>query len=335
MNKADAETLGRLALAPAPPECRPTWRGHARIMRADHWFKNVFVVPGLVAAVGLDPQHVPGGLAGRVLLGLLSVCLVASSNYVINEVLDAPFDRVHPLKCTRPVPSGAVSVPLAYVQWLALMVLGVATGALVSTPYAVTVAALWVMGCAYNVPPLRTKDLPYLDVLSEAVNNPLRMLAGWFMAGTTAVLPLSLLMSYWMVGCYFMALKRFAEYRDIGNPLRATAYRRSFGVYTEESLLVSVMFYAAAAMLCLGAFVMRYRLELILDFPLIALVMAIYLSLSFKADSAVQRPEDLYREPRLMAAVMACSLAATLLLLVHIPGLHHVLRATVRTNIGM
>ena len=38
---------------------------------------------------------------------------------------------------------------------------------------------LWVMGCIYNIPPVRSKDLPYLDVLSEAVNNPLRMLAGW------------------------------------------------------------------------------------------------------------------------------------------------------------
>ncbi len=51
------------------------------------------------------------------------------------------------------------------------------------------------------------------------------------------------------------------------------------------------MFYGSAAMLFLGAFVMRYRLELILAFPLVALVMAMYLDLSFKKDSAVQRPE--------------------------------------------
>ena len=131
------------------------------------------------------------------------------------------------------------------------------------------------MGCIYNIPPLRSKDLPYLDVLSEAVNNLLRMLAGWFIAAIPAIPPVSLLLSYWMVGCYFMAIKRFAELRCMGNPVQAVAYRKSFGFYTEERLLVSIMFYGSIATLCFGAFIMRYRLELILAFPLVALVMAV------------------------------------------------------------
>ena len=81
-----------------------------------------------------------------------------------------------------------------------------------------------------------------------------------------------------MVGCYFMAIKRYAEYRDIDDPARAAAYRKSFALLHRERLLVSIMFYGSAAMLFLGAFIMRYRLELILAFPLVALVMAMYLS---------------------------------------------------------
>jgi hypothetical protein len=77
-------------------------------------------------------------------------------------------------------------------------------------------------------------------------------------------------------------------------------------------------------MLFFGAFLMRYRLELILSFPLIALVMATYLSLAFKADSAVQRPEGLYREPRLMIGIVACALVMSLLLFVDLPFLHQV-----------
>ena len=156
---------------------------------------------------------------------------------MINEVLDAPSDRSHPVKRNRPVPSGLVSVPLAYVQWIALMVVGVGLGFVVNVPFALTMLALWVMGCIYNIPPIRSKDLPYLDVLSESINNPLRMLAGWYMTGTAAFAPTSLLVSYWMVGCYFMAIKRYAEYRDIGDPARAAAYRKSFGYYTLERLL--------------------------------------------------------------------------------------------------
>jgi decaprenyl-phosphate phosphoribosyltransferase len=319
---------------PIATVARPTLRGHIAICRIDHWFKNVFVFPGIVVAVGMTGAPIDGDLFKRILLGLISVCLVASSNYVINEVLDAPSDRAHPVKHTRPVPSGQVSIPLAYVQWLLLMVVGVGVGRLISLPFAITVAVLWIMGCLYNIPPVRSKDLPYVDVLSESVNNPLRMLAGWFIVvvGGSSVAPGSLLLSYWMIGCYFMAMKRYAEFRDIGDPARAAAYRKSFGFYTEHRLLISIMFYGSAAMLFLGAFVMRYRLELILAFPLVALVMAIYLALAFKPNSAVQRPEGLYKEPVLMAAVIGCALLAGLLLFVDIPSLPQLLTPTAPTQ---
>src|SRR6202007_1922513 len=178
-------------------------------------------------------------------------------------------------------------------------------------------------GCVYNIQPLRTKDVPYLDVLTESVNNPLRMLLGWY--GVTSVLipPVSLLVSYWMIGCYFMALKRYSELSEIRNRNVAGAYRASFKYYTPESLLVSVMFYASAAMLFLGAFVIRYRMELILGFPLVALTMAVYCKLSFKAGSAVQNPEKLYREPMLMASLAATVVVLGVLLFVRIPALEH------------
>jgi 4-hydroxybenzoate polyprenyltransferase len=310
---------------------RPTLRGHIQICRIDHWFKNVFVLPGIIAAIGVNAANATDGLWMRIVLGLVSICLVASSNYVINEVLDAPSDLSHPVKRNRPTPAGLVSVPLAYVQWIALMVAGVAIGRMVSTPFAITAFILWVMGCIYNIPPVRSKDLPYLDVLSEAVNNPLRMLAGWFIGSTGTFAPASLLLSYWMVGCYFMAIKRYAEYNEIGDSRVAAAYRKSFAFYTSERLLVSIMFYGSAAMLFLGAFVMRYKLELILAFPLVALVMAMYLQLSFKKDSAVQRPEGLYREPKLMAAVVACAVAMIVLMLVDMPVLQTIFNPTAPT----
>ena len=208
------------------------------------------------------------------------------------------------------------------------MVVGVGLGFAINVPFGFTMVALWVMGCLYNIPPARFKDLPYVDVLSESINNPLRMLAGWYMTGITVFAPTSLLVSYWMVGCYFMAIKRFAEYREIGDPERAASYRESFAYYTPERLLVSIMFYASAAMLFLGAFVMRYRLELILAFPLIAVVMAIYLSLAFKPDSAVINPEKLYREPVLMIAVVGCAVLMLALLFIDIPALDTVFRPT-------
>jgi 4-hydroxybenzoate polyprenyltransferase len=315
-----------------PLAVRPTLKGHIQIARVDHWFKNVFVFPGILAAIGLDPLNIPSGLAFRMLLGFLSICLVASSNYVLNELLDAPSDRWHPSKRFRPVPSGKVSPVLAYVQWIALMLLGVGIGLYVSLPLAITNLALWIMGCIYNLPPIRSKDLPYVDVLSEAINNPIRMVAGWYIAGTYSIPPTTLLLSYWMVGCYFMAIKRYAEYVHIGWKT-AAAYRKSFAFYTRDRLMVSIMFYGAAAMLFLGAFIMRYKLELILSFPMVALVMAVYLSLAFKRDSSAQRPEHLYRERSLMLAVISCALVMGILLLSDIPALHRIFVPTVPTAV--
>src|SRR5688572_2667231 len=313
---------------------RPTLRGHASIARVDHWFKNVFVLPGIVIALGTDPYVDRAGLGWRIIIGLLSICLIASSNYTLNELIDAPFDRHHPTKHRRPVPSGEVSVPLGYVQWLVLMIAGVALAWTISLSFTVSVLALWVMGCVYNIPPVRSKDLPYVDVLSEAVNNPIRMLAGWFIVTDVTVAPASLLLSYWMIGCYFMALKRFAEFRNINDPVRAASYRKSFRYFTSDRLLVSVVFYGSAAMLFFGAFCMRYRLELILAFPAIALVMALYLQVALKDNSAAQNPERLYREPALMASVVGAAAVIVLLLSVDLPIMQQIFTPTAPTDRG-
>ncbi len=50
--------------------------------------------------------------------------MVASSNYVINEILDGPKDAMHPIKKNRPVPSGRVSILVGYMEWLLLAVVG-------------------------------------------------------------------------------------------------------------------------------------------------------------------------------------------------------------------
>ena len=108
----------------------------------------------------------------------------SSSNYVINEMLDAPYDLFHPTKRQPPGAVGSGQHPAGVREWIALTVVGIGLGFVVNAPLGYTMIALWVMGCIYNIPPIRSKDQPYLDVLSESINNPLRMLAGWYITGT-------------------------------------------------------------------------------------------------------------------------------------------------------
>ena len=67
---------------------------YVRMARIDHWFKNIFVIPGVVVAAYFVRPDL-GTLVFPVLIGLLSVCLAASANYVLNEWLDMATDRHH------------------------------------------------------------------------------------------------------------------------------------------------------------------------------------------------------------------------------------------------
>jgi decaprenyl-phosphate phosphoribosyltransferase len=296
---------------------------HLAIARLDHSIKNLFVLPGVIIPLSIYPELVNRALAVKLVLAFISITLVACSNYVINEVLDAPFDRLHPTKKNRAAARGHVNIGVAYVQWIVMMLVGVAIGLLVGKMFALTAAFLWVMGCFYNIPPARTKDVPYLDVLTESINNPLRMLLGWYAVTSvmtppdSLVPPVSLLVSYWMIGD-----------RSV-----AGSYRASFKRYTPESLLVSVVFYASTAMLFFGAFIIRYRIELILGFPLVAWTMAIYFKLAFKAESSVQNPEKLYKEPLLMGAFTATVVVMALLLFIRLPRLENIFAPTLPVGI--
>jgi 4-hydroxybenzoate polyprenyltransferase len=295
---------------------------YVQIARADHWFKNAFMLLGVVLAVFYEPSLLSWSSVPPLAIAVLATCLVASSNYVLNELLDGPHDRLHPSKRNRPVPSGRIRPAIAYAEWLALAGAGFALALSLNFYFFASALALWVMGLAYNVPPLRTKEWPYVDVLSESLNNPIRLFLGWFALMTLHVPPISLAIAYWMLGAFFMGMKRFAEYRHIGDPVVAAAYRRSFKHYTEDRLLISLVFYATTCALFAGIFIVRYHLELILFAPVGAGIFAYYMKIGLLPDSPVQNPEKLYRQRGFLAYMLFATLLFILLMFVSFPGLY-------------
>ncbi len=322
---AQGTSDGSPGAAPEAPRGLAALRPYVAIARPDHWFKNVFMLLGILLAYFYQinqPQIEAHYRVLQVAWALAAVCMVASSNYVLNEILDAPSDRNHPVKRFRPVPSGQVDLRLGYAEWLLLGAVGLGAAALLNRPFFLSALALWIMGLVYNVPPVRSKDHPYVDVLSESVNNPLRLLLGWFTVIPGRVPPVSLLISYWMIGAFFMATKRFAEYRSIADARTAGAYRSSFRHYDEGKLIVSMFFYATAAALFLGVFIIRYQLELILSVPLVAGFFSYYMRVALKPDSPVQAPERLYRERGLMVYLAVCVVVFLALMFVRIDWLY-------------
>ncbi|MBD3673127.1 MAG: UbiA prenyltransferase family protein [Planctomycetaceae bacterium] len=297
---------------------------YVEIARPDHWFKNVFMLVGVVLAYFYYMEAGTLSQIGSICMALFVACMVASSNYVINEILDAPTDLDHPVKRHRPIPSGKVNLKIAYLEWIALGVIGLTAAWVVNVPFFLSSLALLVMGLIYNIPPVRTKELPYLDVVSESVNNPIRLMMGWFAVNPGEIPPVSLLVSYWMVGAFFMASKRYAEYRAIGNKGVAMAYRKSFAYYDDNRLLTSMFFYSCGSALLLGVFIIRYHLELILCVPLMAGFFSSYMKVTLKEDSPVQNPEKLYRERGLMLYLCLCLAVFLGLMFAEIPAMYEI-----------
>lgn len=262
------------------------------------------------------------GLCYNLLFALLATSLIASANYVINEWLDREFDQFHPIKKNRPAVSQGLKAPIVWALWIVLSVVGL-LGSYILLPFTcfVTLLVLWIMGILYNVRPFRTKDVPYLDVLSESLNNALRLLIGYFAISATTLPPISIILGYWMAGAYLMAIKRYSEYRQIGDPGKAGLYRKSFKFYSERRLLDSSLFYAMFSVFLIGAFLIKYHIEYIFAMPFICLLYVVYFNLSFQDDSTATKPEKLLSEKKLMAVVILVIAVLAVLSFVHFPFL--------------
>lgn len=296
------------------------------LMRYDHWIKQLFIIPGILIALVIIPgSSASFELCIRVAFGLLSVSLVASSNYVINEWLDAKTDRFHPRKKDRVAVTGTLNPPIVYLLYFGTFGFGVIIGSLVSVHFLCVILLLWVMGILYNVKPFRTKDIAYLDIYTESINNAIRFLAGWFIVTDKYYPPVSIVLGYWFAGAFLMSMKRFAERRMIDSQKIATQYRESFKIYTEQKLMILSFFNAMLSVLFVGIFLIKYRIELIIFMSFYIGLFCYYFHMSCKDDSVAQSPEKLYKDRGMRLYILALLLVFILAMLIDIPLLEQLL----------
>jgi 4-hydroxybenzoate polyprenyltransferase len=280
-------------------------REYLAIARFDHATKHVFIIPGIILAYALREPSLEHA-ASSIIIGFISAIAIASANYVINEWLDREFDAFHPVKSGRAAVNSTFSPQLVYLEYAMLAAVGLLLAYQVGTSFFYTSVLFLVSGIIYNVKPVRSKNLAYFDVISESVNNPIRLTLGWTMIDPTSLPPLSLIMAYWTAGAFLMSAKRLSEYRDIsasGGVEKLHLYRSSFRSYTSDNLTVSCFLYAMLSAFFIAIFLIKYRLEYIIALPFIAFLFASYLWLSLRKDSIAQRPERMFQSRRLLVSL--------------------------------
>lgn len=175
-----------------------------RLIRLRQWVKNLFVlVPLFFGGALLNAEAVFAGI-----ITLASFCFVASSIYCLNDIRDVEADRRHPVKCKRPIASGAVTIGQAYAFMIVMFALSLAVLFLLPAhqlEVGGVIVFYFVLNVAYC---LKLKEYAIVDVCIVAFGFVLRILAG----GVAA----EVVLSKWIILMTFLLtlFLGFAKRRD-------------------------------------------------------------------------------------------------------------------------
>lgn len=175
-----------------------------RLIRPKQWIKNLIVLlPVFFGGALLHPSAIYAGL-----ITALSFSFAASSIYCLNDIIDIEDDKHHPIKCNRPLASGAISIPQGYTLMVFMLILSMASTFLLydhQLETAGVIAFYWLLNIGYC---LKLKQYAIIDVCIVAFGFVLRVLAGGIST--------SIHLSKWIVLMTFllMLFLSFAKRRD-------------------------------------------------------------------------------------------------------------------------
>ena len=177
-----------------------------KLIRPHQWLKNVFVmIPMFFGGSLLDPCDIRASV-----VTFFAFSFIASSVYCFNDIIDVEADRRHPVKCKRPIASGAISVRSAWALMALMFLLSVGTVCLLDTySHVINVGLVILIYYILNILYCsKLKQYAIVDVCIIAFGFVLRVLAGGFAT--------DIALSKWLVLMTFLLtlFLSFAKRRD-------------------------------------------------------------------------------------------------------------------------
>jgi 4-hydroxybenzoate polyprenyltransferase len=145
--------------------------GLIRTMRPRQWTKNVIIYAGLV----FDGQFLMLNSLLRVTAAFMLLCLIASSIYIINDLVDIEADRQHPRKKNRALPSGQLPKNMAMVAAVVIPAVTLIAAFLLSPQFAVVLVIYFVIHVLYS---FWLKNIVIIDIMAITAGFVLRVAAG-------------------------------------------------------------------------------------------------------------------------------------------------------------
>ena len=140
-------------------------------LRPQQWVKNGFVFAALIFSRSITDWH----RNARVAAGALLFCLMSSAVYLLNDILDMPEDRKHPLKRLRPLASGRLGVGTASLAALILALISLGGAWFLDHKFFIIVAAYGLINVLYS---WALKRVVLLDVFVISAGFVLRVVSG-------------------------------------------------------------------------------------------------------------------------------------------------------------
>lgn len=139
--------------------------------RPRQWLKNL----ALFATILLTGQIFQDHAFNESLWGFIAFCLLSSSNYIFNDVMDAPRDKKHPFKKFRPVASGALPIPIALTVSMLFVVVGLTIASFIGNTFFLLSILFIFLQYSYTV---FLKHISVIDILAITTAYFLRVYAG-------------------------------------------------------------------------------------------------------------------------------------------------------------